>query len=347
MKPKLRQRQPKRGVTLVELLVTVAVLGVLLAVMFAVLQQAGRVVQRTSRQANSLQESRAVFARLAEALRTATVVSAPHFFDHRANSFDFENGHRGQYELRPKAAHSFVTGPSAQLLGEGAAVYPGDAMFFAAARGETDDPALEPLRDALNGLACLVEHGSESASFPNFLSPWLDARSRYRLKLYVEASENFALRLLQPDTRWYQKILPADLPPGATTPRAQVLAENVVALLVLPLHENGKTLAGGTVYDTQAWRVPGLDSEARASAEAGFNRLPGALRVALVTIPETVAARLAEKHGTVPPLDTTPTRMAGAGGWDATLQAWRDSFDPTVEVRLQQTIIPLPRGPFP
>lgn len=282
--------------TLVELLVSMAVLSLLLLVLVQVTSQTSAIWETTTGRASQFREARNAFESITRTLSQATLNTYYDYYnaggDPRSKVDDpagFVPARYGRLsELR------FRTGATASLLGKGADVYPGHAVFFQAPLGFTSDGANLALENALNTWGYFLQFRADDDR-PGFISG--ASHSRYRLMEFMEPTEN--LRVYE-DGQWLSNAA------AVNSAYSHVLASNIVALILLPklpaqgssgdlsVDASGSVLAPEYAYDT--W------SEGEGTQNAAYSslhQLPPIVEVTMVAIDEPSARRL--EDGDVPP----------------------------------------------
>lgn len=336
-----------RGMSLIELIVTMAVLALLFSILLGVVVQSQQVFQRANREISAAQLSREVFQVLRDKFRLATLSSVPRFFD--STNYSFQSPVTVD-QVRPFSQLSYVSGPSAGLLNRDVNSFPGDAVFWPAQSGQAQLSG-QTVSGLLEGLGCLVRYGDDSADFPTFLQAWRSVRYRYRLMLYREAPEQFTRRL-QPNLatsfslRWYHDLLPDNLDPASSRvmPQSQVLGENVVALLVQPLQASGAPYSIGRTYNSYDWSLAGA-KDLEPTQGSSYGRIPDTLRVGLVMLSPASAQRLSPNGEEVPALGLQLEKMKESDDWVAGLERVKQQVGPELDLHLHETLITLPRQP--
>jgi len=329
--------------SLLELLVTIAVVAMLLTILLGVVVQTQQVLQKTNRDMSAAQLSRQIFQVLRQELRHATLASTPRFFD--ATTYTFQSPAAAN-QIRPYSQLSFVSGPSATLLSRDVDVFPGDAVFWPSQSGQAELSG-QTVSGMLEGLGCLVRYGTETDGYPGFLQPWAKKQNRYRLLLHQEMPEVFARRLTQSTgLRWYNDLLPDNVDPssGRAIPQTQVLGENVVALLTQPLQESGISYPIGPIYNSFRWILSDA-SDLEATYGGSYGRLPAALRLGVVILSPAAAQRIVEGTDGVPHLGSRLAQVKQSQDWAAELDAMNRELGPGYDLQLHETIVTLPRQP--
>ena len=297
--PAPRNRRALRAFTLLEVLVTVAVLLLILVVLAQALDSADRAWK--SGATDPFAEAQEAFETVASRLADATLETYDDYADASGNfasTSTFVPDH-----LARRSDLAFACGPATgagSLLAASQRASAGNAVFFTAAGGATQTYANEGLGRLLNDMGYFVEFGDDDSG-PAFLA--LSHRYRWRLRQVEQPSESLQVYASPLTSTWISQLVP----PGVAVP---MLAENVIALLVLPdryAADTGPALAPAYAYDSR-----------NTANTVTLNQLPPRLVVALVAIDETSAERLAAQNGANAPQlvpanlfqQGTPTQLA-------------------------------------
>ena len=280
-----RQEAHARGFTLVELLVSMALLALVSAILFSLLSESQSIWLRSGKRIEAYREARVAFESISRDLGQAAL--HPYWdYDSANNPKDYVR----RSELR------FVSGP--ELLGTSASEPLRGithSVFFQAPLGHTSRPDYQGLETMFNSCGYFIEFGDDAGYRPDFLASKIEPRRRFRLMQWVQPAEQwdlFASTSGNPGYSgrdWFSKHVT-----GATATNIHVLAENVIALVLLPRlpgteDPDGTALAPDYTYDSapSAWPPPDPQPETE-------NRLPPFVQVTLVTLDEGSAARLDE-----------------------------------------------------
>lgn len=292
--------------TLVELLVSVAVLSVLMLVLTQVLSNTQSTWGRAKARTEEFREARAVFEAIAARLSQATLNSYWGYkFDASGNPVLYQR----QSELH------YVSGPVTPLLGSTVPAA-GHAVFFQAPLGENLSAGLSSssgpagLENMLNAWGWYASYGSDMDQRPTFLqnNPAHPERRRFRLREFRQATEKLSL---------YQLVTPPG--GGANTPKvpwieaqnsqntlygwfrdtlaadSEPVGENILALVIQPVWPDPNddtgvdtSAAPQYIYDTRRHQWP----ESSALAERTRHQLPPMVRLTLVALDERDWSRL-------------------------------------------------------
>jgi uncharacterized protein (TIGR02599 family) len=301
----------RRGFTLVEILVSLAVLAVLLLVSANVIGQVQRTWSASAARVAQFREARVAFDIITKSLSQATLNT---YLDYDNNYLQnpaaVGGGVAVNYQRRSELR--FVSGPAATLVtgggGEGS-IQPGQAVFFQAPLGVVRNAANSGLESLLCGRGYFVQLSTDDAFRPPFVT---QQRVRYRLMEFSPPTEdNLIYTEAQDPSRarsvgvWFASA-GAALAAGETEATRGVtrpIADNIVLMLISPRTEplvGGGAGAGGAAADPLAiapeyW----YDSlQAPSGSTQGFqHQLPPLVRVVLVAIDEASAQRLEAQNG--------------------------------------------------
>lgn len=297
-----------RAFTLVELLVSCAVIGLLCIVLAHLTDQTAKTWQYTTSKSEEFREARTAFETMTTRISQATLNT---FWDY--NSATAPTRYERRSELR------FISGnagnPSSLLGDNGAAKRVSHCIFFHAPFGFVDDTQARAANTQIHGLDGLlnvwgyfVELNDDAALRPPILSDLTQTvplRVRFRLMEMMAPAERMPTyqytsgvgtdQLPKGKTytgkQWYQSIV------NGAEPETHTLAENVIALIVHPELSaqdrasllktngaNGAELASDYLYDSTATNTNGsLNTK---------DQLPPVVRVTMVAIDEASALRL-------------------------------------------------------
>lgn len=308
-----RQRQSP-GFTLVEVLVSLAVLAVLLTIIAQVLGQVQRVWSSANSRVAQFREARRAMDRIVSNLSQATMNTyLSYFYAGGGNplvpsSMSLNMGPTGYVRY---SELQFLCGPSQTLTGLGAGDSPGHAVFFQAPLGGSlEAPGIGGgdfvnLPTALSACGYFIRFGDDRGFRPPFLNQRNHPpRRRFRLMEYrppIEANVIYpnpgALAAPGvPDPTWYNQIDTVENEGGDNAGWARMVAENIVYMVIspkLPVSDvpgDPRQIAPNYVYNTSANGV------VLAQAPTDF-QLPPLVEVVLVALDETSAQRFVDESG--------------------------------------------------
>jgi len=293
------------GFTLVELLVSFAVLSILMLVLASMVSLTSSTWQRTRSGVERFQQARVAFDTLARRLSEATLNTYYDYVDEDGNYGITQNGTGRDFipdRYVRRSELRFKSGPGLTGL-------PGDpshSVFFHAPAGFSENAT--NLHSLLNTCGFFVELGNDSGLLPGIL-PAAFARERFRLMQLLEPTEDFSIYQLVADNpktaseSWFKT------PIANRSDTVSVIAENIIALVLLPKLSkadqapkkgaktyNDSSLAPGYSYDST-----GKNEDANLNPS---NQLPPVVEVTMVAIDENSASRMSsadrqELHGIV------------------------------------------------
>ncbi|HEX4086014.1 MAG TPA: Verru_Chthon cassette protein C [Chthoniobacteraceae bacterium] len=328
-------RRLRAAFTLIEMLVSVAILSLILVVVASIADQTRRTWSFTNSKIEQFSGARTAFETVTRQLSQATLnsywdyVNASGVARSSSNASTFiPASYARQSELR------FVTGFTANLaagLPQNSNPRPFHAVFFQAPLGYSEPMAstgvqLTGLDSLLNSLGYFVEFNSDTSYEPSFLGTVNTIKPRYRFRLmqFLEPANSFSVYSYTSGQPTYDKMQwfeSAFGTPGATPDH--ILAENILALILLPKlsaeeDPTGASIAPAYAYDT-----------ANATDQTTINQLPPEVQLTLVAIDEASANRLAVLNGSnMPPVLSGSNLFTSASQYSADIQ--------TVETTLTQ-----------
>ncbi|MDQ3621136.1 MAG: Verru_Chthon cassette protein C [Verrucomicrobiota bacterium] len=283
----LRRRQslPAQATafTLIEMLVSCAVLMILVGVVFQISDQTSRLWRSSAGKIQAFQEARAGFESMTRKLSQATLNAYFEYYNAQNERRTAQNASAfvPHHYARQSELH-FISGPD--LLDSSPATT--HAVFFQAPLGYAVNQDFKGLDSALNACGYFLQFsGDRQIRPPHVQSP---ERHRYRLMEMPQRTEDLAV--YDPDAGgdrdWFTNGLNAD------PPVVRVLADNIVALVLWPKlspeeDPEGDDLTQDYLYDS------------RAPSGPTRHQLPPLVQVAMVAIDEPSAIRMT--RGEQPP----------------------------------------------
>ena len=268
-------RRASHGFTLVELIVSTALIAGIMLLLLGTVDQTQRVYQRSQSKTTQFQAARAAFDSMSRRLSQATLNT--YWKAHEASIA--ASADKAEFKFRRQSELQFVSGPtkrffsaSPQLTNINAPVdenYPGHTMFFDAPLGHTEyvDPSasnpgkvkkLRSLDSTLAACGYFVEFGDDPA-MPGVLRdkvPPYPPRMRYRLMEMTVPTENFNIywrddlgnaptwdvnpRIFDEKKSYYGGMVDKDRQPIAAFVRPYWMAQ----ALVPPLVQSGSKASG-------------------------------------------------------------------------------------------------------
>lgn len=284
-RPQPNPRAPRSGFTILEVLVSFAVLAILLVLLATMIGRTSSVWSYTRGQVEQFREARDAFDTLTRKLSEATLNTYLDYED--ASGATRTAATSGSFVPRTYGRQSelrFLSGPD--LRGES------HAVFFQAPLGRTENGPAAGSPRLLNTLGYYVDYGDDAAFLPAFLAP----RTRFRLMEFCEPTEKlsvyqFTSGSASPSDRTSRKWFTDSL--NAADPPVQIVADNIIALVLLPILPAADRQAGGYSESSLAPDYV-YDSTARKS-DPNLNprhQLPALIRLTMVAMDETSARRL-------------------------------------------------------
>ncbi len=279
--------------TLVELLVSTAIVALLLVILLSITSQVTASWRHTSGRTEQFRQARESFDAISRRLGQATL-NTYWDYDDPASPTNYVR----QSELR------FLSGPTETIAGGAPSGkrWPGQGVFFQSPLGasEPGQTNLSGLNSLLNTWGYFVEFGDDTAFRPAALNgTGVQPRSRFRLCELIQPADQLSIyqytsgangsgkpkNLSYAGSDWFAQSLRQT---GMSRP-VHVLAENVVALVVLPRltpqeDATGALLAPGYQYDSTETRSNPLINPK--------NQLPPLVQLTMVVLDENSARRL-------------------------------------------------------
>lgn len=307
-------RQLRTGFTLVEIMVSLAVLTILLLISAQVIGQVQSTWSASNARVSQFREARTAFDILTRNLGQATLNT---YIDYDINYLT--NASSGASTAAPtsyvrRSDLHFVCGKASSLVNGGEAMLPGHAVFFQAPLGVSNTPAYVGLDRLLCARGYFVQFSSDESWAPRFIQ---NRQSKFRYRL-MEFSPPTELNTIYAASASVASNPKAPIPPtwfaraGATATgggqQASALltrpvADNIVALIISPRREprlanepesaSGPTqIAPAYSYDSSAIVNPTTDSP-----QGTQHLLPPMVRVVLIAIDEKSADMLDQRAG--------------------------------------------------
>ncbi|MGB8354704.1 MAG: hypothetical protein WCD79_12495 [Chthoniobacteraceae bacterium] len=365
--PNAALRRLPRAFTLVELLLSVTLLVIIIAIVVQITNQTSNIWLSSTARIQSFQESRAGFEAMTRKLSQATLNTYYDYYNsaNQARS-QVTVGLSGTTALNALSAFipatydrysdlHFISGAANvfQLQTSGTVATPiatqTQAVFFQAPLGYSASSSYQHLDNALNACGYFLRFDSANSSVPPHIlnSPGYKPRYRFRLMEMDQPTEQLTVYsgIASPNAWFVQNAVS----------NSRVIAENVIALVLLPklpASQDDPTQAGKGVslapnynYNSRITPNAATDSSwpsanpafpgdtfttttisGSASAGSRHSQLPPMMRLVMVVIDETSAARI-QGSGTTPPsainLNTT-TLFTDATQLDADIQSVED-----------------------
>jgi uncharacterized protein (TIGR02599 family) len=296
------RRQDVRGFTLVEVLVSLAILAVLLTIIAQVLGQVQRVWSSANSRVAQFREARRAMERITSNLSQATLNTYFQYFYGGGNPIVPPNSQlrAGPLGYVRFSELQFISGPSSTVLSLSATESPGHAVFFQAPlggglEGLAGSNGYINLPTGLSACGYYLSFGSDRNFRPGFLNQRSHPeRERYRLMEYRPPLENNVIYDQGagggapgvPNPNWYRQI----------TNWSRPVAENIVLMIISPKRPvfdgtgDPRDIAPDYLYDSSA-------NGMNLNQAAQDFQLPPLVEVTLVALDEVSAQRLADQRG--------------------------------------------------
>ncbi len=284
----------RRGFSILEVLVALAILSIILLVILKIISETGRVWKSSSAKIEAFQSARMAFETLNRSLGQATLNTYYDYYDASrskrtsTNSATFVPAIYGRYsELQFISGKNLVTTPRQQVT---------HSVFFQTPLGySANSGSYGHLNGLLNSVGFYIEFNSDQSDRPSFFSalPGSSAKIRYRYRLMqmLEPSEQLSTYSVT-DNSWF--ITPI----SSNTPPTRLLAENILACVIYP-HMPGDTTGTSAPTPTPAPQLLTSDYEynTRVAWSSGtqpptMNQLPPLVQVVLIAADETSMLRV-------------------------------------------------------
>lgn len=317
-----------KGFSLVEILVSLAVLAILLLINVQVIDQVQNTWAASNARVSQFKEARTAFDILVRNLSQATLNT---YLDYQSNYVANATRTAGTTGQSPtsyqrKSDLQFICGPSSAVLTVGADTFPGHAVFFQAPLGVTENPGYVGLDRLLCGRGYFVQFSSDAAFRPGFLPPG-NFKFRYRLMEYSPPAEKNKIYSVahgvngEVTGNWYADATDRfnDKETALNVSKTRPIADNILALIISPRLEKQVSTAvlPTSIAPSYAYNSANIASPTVNSPQGTQHLLPPLVKLVLVAIDERSAQRLAEQSGTetAPPFGvnlSTPFQAASA-----------------------------------
>lgn len=288
--------------TIVELLVSTAIVALLLVILLSVTSQVTATWRHTSGRTEQFRQARESFDAITRRLGQATL-NTYWDYDNPASPTNYVR----QSELR------YLSGPTETIGGAAPSGkrWPTHGVFFQSPLGasEPGQTNLSGLNSLLNTWGYFVEFGSDESFRPSVLDgSSVQPRQRFRLCELIQPADQLSIyqhtsgndsdgkpkNLSYTGNDWFRGAL---IQSGSSRP-VHTLAENVIALVILPKlstqeDATGTRLADGYLYDSTETKSDPLINPK--------NQLPPLVQVTMVALDENSARRV-ENGATMPDL---------------------------------------------
>lgn len=264
------------GFSILEMLVSTAILAVLMGLLFTVLNSGTKIWTTGTSKIQAFQEARAAYEVITRKIGQATLNV---YWDYNTNSLGEPIGYKRQSELQ------FLSGPASSLLGSSVTNSQTHAIFFTAPLGYTTNSSYNQLRSLLNASGFFLEYGSDGLDRPGFVTGKVNERYRWRLKELWQPTEN--LSIYTNAINWLSSHSDGWFSTALTTANKATVAENIIAIGIRPRLPEKEDSTGNALLNSSF-----VYNSKDASMSNTFNQLPPLVQVVMVAIDERSAARL-------------------------------------------------------
>ena len=299
-----------RAFTLLELLVSIAVLGILMVLTLTIISNTSNLWRSSVGKTDQFLQARTAFTAMTRNIRQATL----------ASHLDYDNPNSPTKYIRKSGLRFLLERSNTAVPGAGTG--PRSAIFFAAPLGY--NPANPGVQDLLNTIGYFVSFGDDSAGLPPFLpNTQTRARHRYRLFEFKQPSSAFSqYQSANSSLSWFQGDLSK---PEYSRP----VADNIILLVFEPQQQ---TSSG----------AEGIGGDFTYDSTTQDNLLPPMVKVTMVAISEDSARRLADQHGSQAPPLVNPAWFSSASNFEGDMKALEDSLNEArIDYRVFTSTIPL------
>ncbi len=306
-RPDVRSRS--RAFTLVEIMVSLAVLTILLMISAQVIGQVQSTWSASNARVSQFKEARTAFDILTRNISQATLNTYIDYENNYLANVQTQTAAAGPGTYKRKSELQFICGPASTLVpGAGGSPFtPGHAIFFQAPLGVSNNPAYVGLDRLLCTRGYFVQFSSDEAWVPDFI-PASTYKFRYRLMEFSPPAELNSIYIADKNSTPPAWIAGAEAQPEEAAqgmiPTTRPVADNIVALIISPRREaqtqaeqaansNGPTsIAPNFVYNSV-----NIANATGTSPQGTQHLLPPLVQVVLVAIDERSADRLEQQTG--------------------------------------------------
>ncbi|MEM8953559.1 MAG: Verru_Chthon cassette protein C [Verrucomicrobiota bacterium] len=272
--------------TIIELLVSFAVLSVLLVMMLQLLGTTQKTWENTTNNASRYKEARLAFETVSRKLKEATLNQ---FWDYQYDS----NAKPIRY-TRESDLH-FVSGKMNDIAGTDTLRFPTFGVFFQAPFGYQEERSSRGLTQSLNSWGYFIEYSDDKSQIPPFLQNTVQKKHRFRLVEFRKPVDEMDIfnnteerrdSFGPADNFWFEDHV--DSPADAAYRR--VVADNIVALIVSPLRADPSD-ASNVIPLPYEYNSRAGKSETSPHARQTLHLLPPLVRITMVAVDERSAAQ--------------------------------------------------------
>lgn len=305
----------KDAFTLVEVLVSLAVLSILLLISAQVIGQVQDTWTASNARISQFREARTAFDILTRNLSQATLNTYVDYDQTYLSEATTAATATSPTTYVRKSDLEFRCGPAMDLVlsGGGAETFlPGHAVFFQAPLGIAQQPELVGLDRLLCGRGYFVQFSNDAFFRPPFLPPGA-MRNRYRLMEFSPPAEKNLIYTSTTAAPWFSAagapMNEEENPENLSLNRP--VADNIITLIISPRMERGVESINGTA----AFNSTAAVGVSTAAPQGTQHLLPPMLKILLVAIDERSAEKLSKYDTeTEPPLADALAAFNGAVG---------------------------------
>ncbi|XHR27317.1 MAG: Verru_Chthon cassette protein C [Chthoniobacteraceae bacterium] len=281
--------------TLIEVIVSIAVLSILLIILLQVSNLVSNIYTRTKGGVSAFQDASVAADSMARRLAQATLNTYWDYYPSQSGA----SPAAPQIYIRQSELH-FVAGKAASLLtGGGADNNPTHAIFFQAPLGYTNTLSYVANTEMLNACGYYIAFGDDTKWRPNLPGLTRSSKMRFRLMEVLDPSESMGV-YTDTSTTSYTWINDA-----ISRGNVRAIADNIIALIVEPKLTAADLAANNNVPLTTDYsynsRYGTVSTTSNPAQPIQQHQLPPMLNVTMVAIDEISAQRLAAQYGSSPP----------------------------------------------
>ncbi len=284
MKKAFPNTKDSSAFSLVEILVSSAVLALILVIISSITSRVQQIYHRTQSKFEQFREARVAFEAISRQISLATL-NTYWDYDDPSNPTRYMR----QSQLRFRCGQAAVLLPTSILSNT-------HAIFFQVPSGFTAEKSgssfkYDGMGTMLNTWGYFIEFGSDINLRPDVVKN-IATRNRFRLFEMREPAENLSVYAYTSGNPTYAGSDWFQDPLGRTNRSAYVLAENIIALIFIPMDPELASLSSDYSYDSS----PNSNASTQRICE---HQLPPNVQVTMVGIDEASARRL--DTGATPP----------------------------------------------
>ena len=300
-------QRTKGAFTLVEVLVSMAILLMMLLIVTQVIDTAQKTWRRASARLSQFREARGAFDRLTRSLAQATL--------HPYRVYDYGNGLAPGYTEDPTSWPvgfvrttdlGFVIGDNNTFSLGSSTQAPGNTILFQAPLGFTAMNEYRQLTNLLCVRGYYVLFSTNRTTLPVGLAERLQYKSRFRLYEYQPPTETNTVFTAASSTAW---MAPST---ANVTAYSAPVAENIFSLILSPSFAGDTEITGASGALVKVGRIePATSYKFNSVAPVGApnlkNQLPSTVQVVMMAMDEESAAKLEQRFGSSAPKLYTAT----------------------------------------